>query len=534
MTTSASLRSSLAPYDRYPLQDILRRTASRLPTKIAVIDGERRYTFKQLDEYSDRFAAGLAGLGVAKGDCVGILAPNCAEFVIAFYGIVKAGAVVTTVNSGYREREIAHQLNDSDVEVLITHAALMPMVQSARDAIPGLGRVIPIDETSDDSDSFWGVIERATVAPPAVVIDPEEDLAVLPYSSGTTGLSKGVMLTHFNLTSNVEQMLDRADEASVPREDEVILVHLPLFHIYGMNVLMNPAIAVGGTQVMMGRFDMEEFLGLLSRHRVTQLFTVPPVGLGLTQYPGVPDHDLSALRVGFFGAAPLSTELQRRIQATVGFPIIQGYGLTETSPLANCDFMEPKRTRPGSVGPAAPDTEEKVVDVETGTRELPPGEVGELLIRGPQVMNGYYNNAQVSAETLSDDGWLHTGDIVRMDSDGYVWVLDRKKELIKYKGFQVPPAELEGLMLEHPAVADAAVIGKPDVEAGEVPKAFVVRKQGTEVSGDDLMGFVAEKVATFKQVRDVEFVDAIPKNPSGKILRRVLIEQEREKGKGQV
>ncbi len=314
------------------------------------------------------------------------------------------------------------------------------------------------------------------------------------------------------------------------RESDVILVHLPLFHIYGMNVLMNVAISAGATQVLMGRFDMELLLRLLSQHRVTMLFTVPPVVLGLTQEPRVSDYDLSSLRMGFSGAAPLSADLQARLQSSIGFPIIQGYGLTETSPFTNSDYMEPERSRPGSVGPGAADTEEKVVDLETGTREVAPGETGELLIRGPQVMKGYFNNSQATAETITEEGWLHTGDIVRMDSDGYVWILDRKKELIKYKGFQVPPAELEGLLLENPAVADVAVIGKPDPEAGEIPKAFVVRKQGAQVSSEDLMSFVAGKVATFKHVREVEFVDAIPKNASGKILRRVLIEQERAKG----
>ena len=529
MSSPTPLRPSLAPYERYALPQVLRRTASRLPDKVAVVDGERHFTFKQLEDYSDRFGAALAGIGVGKGDRVAVLAPNCAEFMIAFYGIVKAGAVVTTVNSGYREREIAHQLNDAGAEVVIAHADLTSMMESARDAVPGLSRVIPISPTADDPQSFWGLIQDASSTPPAVPVNPEEDVAVLPYSSGTTGLSKGVMLTHLNLTSNLEQVINRVGEGSATREDEVMLVHLPLFHIYGMNVLMNPAIAVGATQVMMGRFDMEEFLGLLSRNRVSQLFTVPPVGLGLTQYPGVSDHDLSALRVGFIGAAPLSTDLQQRLQDTLGFPIIQGYGMTEASPVTNADFMEPERARPGSIGPAVSDTEEKVVDIETGAKELPPGEIGELLVRGPQVMKGYYENAQATAETLTEDGWLHTGDIVRMDPDGYFWVLDRKKELIKYKGFQVPPAELEGVMLEHPAVADAAVIGKPDLESGEVPKAFVVWKQGAEPVPEELMQFVAGKVATFKQVREVEFVDTIPKNPSGKILRRVLIEQEREK-----
>ena len=518
-------RPSLAPYSRFPVQELLHRTAARLPEKTAVIDGERRFTFRQLEEYSGRLAGALASFGVRRGEHVALLAPNCAEFVIAFYGILKAGAIVTTINSGYREREIAHQLNDSGAEVVIVHADLKPVLESAREEAPGLRRVVPIEPAALPS-SFWDAIDRAPAAPPAPVVRPDEDVAALPYSSGTTGLSKGVMLTHANLVSNVEQMVGREGEESVPREDDVILVHLPLFHIYGMNVLMNPAVAVGATQVMMGRFDMDRFLNLISRRRVTQLFTVPPVGLGVTQYAGVSDHDLTSLRVGFFGAAPMSAELQLRVEEALGCTIIQGYGMTETSPLANSDFLEPERIRRGSVGPAAPDTEERVVDVETGTRVLPVGEVGELMIRGPQVMRGYYDNAGATAETLTEDGWLHTGDIARMDADGYVWILDRKKELIKYKGFQVPPAELEGLMLEHPAVTDVAVIGRPDVEAGEIPKAFVVPRIGVEVDEDALVRFVAGRVATFKQVREVEFVGSIPKSPSGKILRRLLKERE--------
>jgi acyl-CoA synthetase (AMP-forming)/AMP-acid ligase II len=311
------------------------------------------------------------------------------------------------------------------------------------------------------------------------------------------------------------------------RPDEVVLVHLPLFHIYGLEVLMNGCISVGATQVMMGRFDMEPFLKLLADHKVTMLFTVPPVGLGLTQYPGVGNYDLSSLRLGFFGAAPLSADMQDRIQEVMGFPIIQGYGMTETSPVTNADFVESELRKAGSIGPAVSDTEEKVVDLEDDTKEVGVDEAGELMVRGPQVMKGYYNNAQATADTLTEDGWLHTGDIVRMDSDRYVFVLDRKKELIKYKGFQVPPAELEGILLEHPGIADAAVIGKLDEESGEIPKAFVVRSAGSEVSDDEVMSFVADKVATFKRIREVEFIDAIPKNASGKILRRILIEKER-------
>ena len=275
------------------------------------------------------------------------------------------------------------------------------------------------------------------------------------------------MLTHFNLTSNLEQTLNRPGEASAPTEDDVLLVHLPLFHSYGMTVLMNTAIAAGATQVHMGRFDMDLFLDLVPRHRITMLFTVPPVVLGVAQVPGIESHDLSSLRVCLSGAAPLSEELQTRFERLTGVPTVQGYGLTETSPVTNMDFVDPGRRRPGSIGPPTADTDEKIVDPEDGARELAPGEIGELIIRGPQVMKGYWRNPEATAETIKD-GWLYTGDMARMDPDGYVYIVDRKKELIKYKGFQVAPAEMEALLLEHPNVADVAVVGKPDEEAGEL------------------------------------------------------------------
>ncbi|MCY3543442.1 MAG: AMP-binding protein [Chloroflexi bacterium] len=529
MTSAATDRASLAPYPTYPLQHILSETARRLPQKAAIIDGEYVYSYQQLDAYSNRFAAALAKLGVVKGDRVGLLAPNCAEFEIAFFGIVKAGAVVTTINSGYREREIAHQLSSSGAEVLVVHESLHQMAQAARDGAPKLKRMITIESSSRESDSFWGLIERSPATPPPVEIDAKEDLAALPYSSGTTGLSKGVMLTHFNMTANLRQFMVRPGEALQQRESDVLLAHLPLFHIYGMQVLMNAVILSGGTQVMMGRFDMGEMLRLVAAHKITHLYTVPPVGIGLSMLPNLGlEPDFSSMIAACLAAAPASAELQMRVQEVVGFPVFQAYGMTELSPVSNLDYIEPDRITPGSVGPAISDTEERVVDTETRTKDVPVGELGELLVRGPQVMKGYYANEEATRETIDDDGWLHTGDIVRMNEDGCVWIVDRMKELIKYKGFQVPPAELEGLLLEHPAIADAAVVAKPDVESGEVPKAFVVTRQGEEVSGDEVMSFVASKVATFKHIREVEFVDAIPKNPSGKILRRMLTEGEGE------
>ena len=516
-------RPSLEPYGTYPIHDILTDASNKYSDKTAIIDGDSTYSFSELENFSSRFSGALKNLGILKGDRVGILAPNCAEFVIAFHGITKSGGVVTTINSGYREREIAHQIQDSGCKILVVHESLTQIFSEARSLIKTDVKAIVVTEEHGTEGSFWQLVNSSE---PHITsgLDTANDLAALPYSSGTTGLTKGVMLSHSNLVSNVEQLMGLSGGASMNDKD-VILVHLPLFHIYGMNVLMNPCIAAGATQVMMGRFDMEEFLSLIETHRVTKLFTVPPVGLGLSQYPGVTTRDLTCLEFAMFGAAPLSAELQVKISEVLNCAVIQGYGMTESSPVTNIDFTEPGLMKAGSIGPAVANTEEKIVDTEDPDKQLGPDEVGELMVRGPQVMLGYFNNPQATEETLTNDGWLHTGDIGKMDEEGYVWVLDRKKELIKYNGFQVPPAELEGLLIEHPEIADAAVIGKPDEESGEIPKAFVVKTAGSDISEDAVMSFVASKVSTFKHVREVEFIDAIPKNPSGKILRRLLKNQ---------
>ena len=529
MNSPIPVRSSLKPYAVHPVQQYLINAANKWPSNIAVIDGERRFTFGELNTHSDRFAAALVEMGVKKGDRVGLLAPNCAEFEIAFFGVLKSGAIVTTLNSGYREREIAHQLNNSRASILIVHDSLLEMAEAAKPLLDNPPEIVAIYPDGTVPTSFWARIAVSPSRPPDVEIDPMNDLAVLPYSSGTTGLSKGVMLTHYNLTSNVEQILRRSGEFAQPQPEDVVLIHLPLFHIYGMNVMMNPSIAIGNVQIMMGRFDMDLLLNLMEQHSVSLLYTAPPVLVALSQYSGVKERDLSSLRCMVIGAAPLSTELQTRVREVTGIPTIQAYGMTETSPVTNIDIADSGRGKPGSVGPAAADTEQKIVDLDAGTIELPIGEEGELLIRGPQIMKGYFDDPESTSEILTEDGWLHTGDIARMDEDGYVWIVDRKKELIKFSGFQVPPAELEGLLLEHDGVADCAVSANSDEQSGEIPKAFVVRIEGSSVDGDELMAFVAERVATFKQVREVEFIDAIPKTPSGKILRRVLVEQERAK-----
>jgi acyl-CoA synthetase (AMP-forming)/AMP-acid ligase II len=349
--------------------------------------------------------------------------------------------------------------------------------------------------------------------PPKVEIDPANDLVTLPYSSGTTGLPKGVMLTHRNIVANLCQ----GDTFLVEGDQERVIAVLPLYHIYGLSVLMCGVVWKGATLVTMPRFDLEEFLRLLQDQHITRAFLVPPIILALAKHPLVDKYDLSALNAVVSGAAPLDAGLEAACAERTGALVTQGWGLTETSPVLTTNVgSEP---RPGSVGRLLANTRLRVVDPASG-RDLPVGETGELVAAGPQIMKGYLGRPEETAGMLDADGWLHTGDLGYVDADGYVYVVDRVKELIKYKGLQVAPAELEAVLLSHPAIADAAVVGARDEEAGEVPKAFVVASQ--PLSEAEVMDFVAERVAPFKKVRQVEFVDEIPKAPSGKILRRVL------------
>jgi len=333
-------------------------------------------------------------------------------------------------------------------------------------------------------------------------------------------LPKGVMLTHRNLVANMCQM----DGLDYFHHEDRLLCVLPLFHIYGLVVVLNMGLHLGSTTVIMPRFDLEQFLDAIQKYRITLSHIVPPIVLKLAKDPLVDNYDLSSLRMIFSGAAPLGAELSRECIARIGCSIRQGYGMTETSPVTHSSPADPSKSKLGSVGTAAPNTEVKVLDPGTGG-ELGPNEEGEVCVRGPQIMKGYLNNAEATARTIDADNWLHTGDIGYADAEGNFFIVDRVKELIKYKGFQVPPAELEAVLLTHPAIADAAVIPTHDDEAGEVPKAFVVKKQ--ETSAEEIMDFVAARVAPHKKIREVEFIAQIPKSLSGKILRRVLVEQER-------
>ncbi len=496
---------------------VLRR-AGELGEKPALIDGSsgRALSYAELERSVRSFAAGLAARGFGKGDTFAICMPNVPEYAIAFYGVLAAGGRCMTVNPLYTTGELAHQLIDSDARMLLTVPQCLDVAREAADQ-SGNCEVFVLGEADGNGNgepSFSELLGDPEAAP-EVEIDPAVDIAAILYSSGTTGLSKGVMLSHRNLVAN---MVQAVPAVAVSQEDVVIAV-LPFFHVYGLCGIMSFGLIAGATLVTMPRFELEQFLDLLERYRVTRGHVVPPIALALAKHPAVDGRDLSALRHIFCGAAPLSADLADGVAQRIGCGVSQIYGMSETA----ATHLVPPFTavkKPGSVGPPVPGTECRLVDSDTG-EDAGPGGRGELWVRGPQIMLGYLNNPQATAATIDEGGWLHTGDVAVVDEDGWFAIVDRVKELIKYKGHQVAPAELEAILIAHPQVSDCAVIGIPDDEAGELPKAFIV-PAGEDFDSEELTAFVAAQVAPHKRIRTIELVQEIPKSPSGKILRRLL------------
>jgi len=524
-----------SPYPDVAIPDvsITRYVLQRAATygdKPALIDGPSGGTlsYRQLSYAIERCASGLAQRGFTKGDVFAIYCPNLPEYAVAFHAVARAGGINTTVNPLFTEDELVRQLQDSGAKMLLTVSPFLEKAHAAADRC-GLQELFVIGDANGYTNGAtpFGALLQNHADPPNVAIEPQDDLAVLPYSSGTTGLPKGVMLTHRNLVANVCQIDGALDTARVTPDDTVIGV-LPFFHIYGMLVIMNYSLAKGATVVTLPRFDMEQFLQIAQDYDVTKMHLVPPIVLGLARHPLVNRYDLSTVCNITSGAAPLSEEIANVAAARLDCVVAQGYGLTETSPVTHMAPTVAGKTRPASIGVAVPNTEVTIVDV--ATREpLGAHQQGELLIRGPQVMQGYLNNPEETADAIDADGWLCTGDVGYVDEDGYFYIVDRVKELIKYKGYQVAPAELEALLLMRTDIVDVAVIPSADEEAGEVPKAFIVPRGETDAT--EIMHWVAERVAPHKRIRRLEFVDEIPKSLSGKILRRVLVEQERAQQK---
>jgi acyl-CoA synthetase (AMP-forming)/AMP-acid ligase II len=507
-----------------PLHEFVLERAAELGDRPALVDGTsgRTISYAQLKQSVKSLAAGLARRGFKQGDVFAIYSPNVPEYATAFLGVSMLGGINTTINPLYTVDELAHQLMDARARYLLTIPAFLDKAREAAHKA-NVEEVFVIGE-AEGATPFAALLDPAG-EPPKVSIDPKDDLVVLPYSSGTTGLSKGVMLTHRNLVANLCQF---GNLGHYQGDDRIVAV-LPFFHIYGMVVIMAAALRNGSPVVTLPRFDLEQFLKIVQDYRITVTYLVPPIVLALAKHPAVEKYDLSSVRLVFSGAAPLGEELERACsQRLGGAQVMQGYGMTEASPVTHSNGMRDLKSdaKPGSVGRTIPNTETMIVDPGTG-EGLGAGEQGEVCVRGPQVMKGYLNNPEATRQMLTPDGWLHTGDIGYIDEDGFLYVVDRLKELIKYKGMQVPPAELEAVLVSHPAVADAAVIPSPDEEAGEVPKAFVVLKPQATASAEDLMAYVGERVAPHKKIRRLEFIDQVPKSASGKILRRLLVERER-------
>jgi long-chain acyl-CoA synthetase len=537
-------------YPEASLSDLLKSKAEKYPSKTAIVYFDKPITYRELDLASDRFATALTDLGVKKGDKVALFLANMPQFVIAYYGILKIGAIETAISPLYKEREVEHQLSDSEAETIVVLDVLYPIVQkvidktklkrvivaSLKDYMPktlaflgSLMKKIPSYkvELGPNTFLFQDLLNKYPPNPPKVEIDPKEDLAALQYTGGTTGTAKGAMLTHMNLVSNAVACAAwlRGTEG-----EETFLTVLPLFHIYGMTTGMNAPIYLAGKMVMLPQFNVLGTLKAIQKHKATVFCGAPTMYAMLLAHPGLNRYDLKSVRFCISGSAPLPPDVQKKWMEMTGGVLVEGYGLTESSPVTHCNPLDKsmKTVKVGSIGLPWPDTDAKIMDIETGEKEMELGETGELVVKGPQVMKGYWKMPEESAAVLRDE-WLYTGDIGKMDADGYFYITDRKKDLIKYKGYSVYPREIEDVLYEHPSVKLCAVVGKPDPVAGEIPKAFVVVKDGATATEEEIEKFVNEKVAPYKAIRELEFRKELPMTLVGKVLRRVLQEEEKSK-----
>jgi long-chain acyl-CoA synthetase len=501
------------------LGQMLAGTAAQHPDKSAIIFRDQKTSYAEFDRRANQVANALIGLGIQPGDRVAILIHNLPIFMEAYYGILRAGAAVVPLNVLYKAGEVEYILQDSGAKAILTFGPFAQVAAAAAANAPELQHVIVAAPQDVPGTQAWRtVVGEAPNTPPAAPVN-EESLAVICYTSGTTGKPKGAMLTHRNLIGNCEQC--SAVERISARPDDVVWLALPLFHIYAMNVGMNLTVRAGGTMVLIERFEPASSLEAIQKHHCTVLYGAPPMFVAWAQVPNLRDYDLSSLRYIASGAAALPVRIMEVYEQLAGVPISEGYGLSEASPVVTTNAAGPV-AKPGTVGPALPGVEVKIVD-ETGN-EVPRGEMGELICRGANIMKGYWKQPQATAEALRD-GWLHTGDLATMDQDGYVTIVDRKKDMINVSGFNVYPREVEETLFRHPAVADAAVVQYPDPYQGESVLAFVVLKQGQTATEQEIIDFCRTQIAVFKCPRKVVFRDELPKNNTGKVLRRELRDQ---------
>jgi long-chain acyl-CoA synthetase len=528
-----------------PLFVQLEKTAREFPQMVASEFMGARLTYQQLAEQVNRFAASLSGLGVKPGDRIAIMLPNCPQIIIAYYAALSIGAVVVMTNPMYVEREMAHQFSDAGVKVLVGLDHLMPRVEkvwketpveqliitSIRDYLPfPLNLLYPLKARKEKLNlrvpyggsvhSFKSLVKNSPGNPPRPEVAMDE-VALLQYTGGTTGIAKGAMLTHRNLMANVIQLMVWCP---LKRGQERILCVAPFFHVLGMTVLMNLSICWGASMILLPRFEINNLLKTTVKARPTIAVLVPTIFTAMVNYPDISRLDISSINYCFSGSAPLPIEIMNHFEEMTGGIIFEAYGLTEASPVTHANPIQGKR-KPGSVGIALPSTDARIVDLESGTRELPAGEPGELVVKGPQVMKGYWNMEEETAETLRD-GWLYTGDIAYMDEESYVFIVDRKKDMIIAGGYNVYPREIDEVLYEHPKIADAVSIGVPDAYRGESVKVFVVVKPEETLTEEEVIAYCKEKLAAYKVPRLVEFRQELPKSMVGKVLRKELRAEE--------
>ncbi|WP_445612831.1 long-chain-fatty-acid--CoA ligase [Geobacillus sp. YF-1] len=538
-------------YPAKTLPDSLRETAEQFGDGVAIDFLGKTITFRELWKRVQAFARSLQALGVKKGDRVAIMLPNCPQAVISYYGALLAGGIVVQTNPLYTEHELEYQLNDSGASVLVTLDLLYPKSEALRGKTPVKHWVVtrmqdylptvkkwlyplvqrkqkmPSVQIEENDAVHWfrSLVGQNEGAPLPVAIDPQEDIALLQYTGGTTGRPKAAMLTHRNLIANTLMCAHWVYKCE--KGKETVLGVLPFFHVYGMTTIMNLSVMMASKMVLLPRFDVKQTLKTIERTRPTMFPGAPTMYIALLNDPDLPKYDLSSINVCISGSAPLPVEVQEQFERATGGKLIEGYGLTEASPVTHSNFLWDGERVKGSIGVPWPDTEAKIISLETG-EEVPPGEIGELVVRGPQVMKGYWNQPEETAQVLRD-GWLYTGDIGYMDERGYFYIVDRKKDIIIASGYNIYPREVEEALYQHPKVQEAAVIGVPDPYRGETVKAFVVFKAGETCSEQELDAFMRARLAAYKVPRLYEFRSELPKTAVGKILRRALVEEEKKK-----
>lgn len=508
------------------ISDFIAKSAADFPQKPAIIFMGNEISYQLLDIYVNKVAAALSSLGVKKGDRVAIMAPNCPQYIISFHGVLRAGAIVVQVNPMYVERELEHILNDSGAETIIAFEAFYQRIKAVKE-VTSLKNVIlfqfgqPAGEYSGEAQDFNNFLASATGDPPKFNFNVTQDVAVLQYTGGTTGVSKGAVLTHRNILANA---LQASTWVKAVYGNEILLTIVPMFHSYGMSSGMNYSIYNAATNVLLPRFEINEVLETIDKYKPTVFPGVPTMYIAIINHPEVSKFDISSINYCICGSATLPAQVSHKFHQLTGGKLVEGYGLSETSPSTHCQPLNGVQ-KEGSIGLPFPDVDAKIVDLETGARELPPNEIGELIVKGPNAMKGYWNMPEETANTLRD-GWIYTGDIAKMDEDGYFFIIDRKKDMVIVGGFNVYPRDIEEVLFEHSKVQEAVVVGVPDLYRGEAVKAFIVLKEGVAATQEDIISFCKQKLAAYKVPKSVEFRDQLPKTIVGKVLRRCLRDEE--------